>query len=61
LDGLSSQDADELIRRAYAAAYLWQRAEEETPANEARANWLLSRTWVVLRNGELALHLRGTG
>jgi hypothetical protein len=56
LDGLSSQDADELIRRAYAAAYLWQRAEEETPANEARANWLLSRTWVVLRNGELALH-----
>lgn len=56
LNEISSDDADELIRRAYASAYHWQRAEGATPANEARANWLLSRAWVVLRNGELALH-----
>lgn len=54
-DEISEDDAEEMTRRAYAAAYHWQRAEGATPANEARASWLLSRVWVTQRNGELAL------
>lgn len=56
MNEISADEAEEMVRRAYAAAYHWQRAEGATPANEARASWLLSRVWVVLRNGELALH-----
>lgn len=52
---ISDDDAEEMTRRAYAAAYHWQRAEGASPANEARANWLLSRVWAVRNNGELAL------
>jgi hypothetical protein len=56
LSEISEDDAEEMTRRAYAAAYHWQRAEGTIPANEARANWLLSRVWAVRQNGELALH-----
>ncbi len=62
LDGRTSaadftpDEVDELLGRAYAAAYHWARAFETGPANAARAAWLLSRTNVVLGNGELALH-----
>ena len=56
LTEISDDDAEEMTRRAYAAAYHWQRAEGASPANEARASWLLSRVWVVRQNGELALH-----
>lgn len=56
LNVISEDEAEEMVRRAYAAAYHWQRAEGATPANEARASWLLSRVWIVLGNGELALH-----
>ncbi|MFM8871712.1 MAG: hypothetical protein ACKOFD_09065, partial [Actinomycetota bacterium] len=56
LNDISENEAEEMVRRAYAAAYHWQRAEGATPANEARASWLLSRVWVVLSNGKLALH-----
>ena len=56
LNEISADEAEEMVRRAYTAAYHWQRAEGATPANEARASWLLSRVWVVLSNGELALH-----
>ncbi len=34
---------EEMLRRAYAAAYHWQRAARRTPANEARALFLLAR------------------
>ena len=44
-----------MTRRAYAAAYHWQRAEGTTPANAARADWLLSRVWVVRGEGAMAL------
>ena len=53
---VSEDDVEEMTRRAYAAAYHWQRAEGTTPANEARASWLLSRVWVIGGNGDLALH-----
>lgn len=56
LNEISEDDAEEMTRRAYAAAYHWQRAEGASPANEARASWLLSRVWVVKGNGSFALH-----
>jgi hypothetical protein len=55
LSEISDDDAEEMTRRAYAAAYHWQRAEGASPANEARASWLLSRVWAVRQNGEVAL------
>lgn len=49
------EDNGEMTRHAYASAYHWDRATGRIPANAARADWLLSRVWVVQRNGELAL------
>jgi hypothetical protein len=54
-DQISADEAEEMTRRAYAAAYHWQRAEGATPTNAARAEWLLSRVWSVRRVGQLAL------
>lgn len=51
---LSVDDAEEMTRRAYAASYHWDRAENTGPMNEARAVWLLSRVWVQQGNGRLA-------
>ncbi len=58
LDGraYTPEETDELLGRAYAAAYHWQRAADRGPENTARASWLLSRCHVVLGHGELALH-----
>ena len=58
LDGRAHtpDEIDELLCRAYAAAYHWQRAADHGPENVARAAWLLSRCHVVLGHGELALH-----
>ncbi len=54
--GAVSADAgEEMTRRAYAAAYHWQRAEGASAANDARASWLLSRVWAVRGNGSVAL------
>ncbi|MCU1393362.1 MAG: hypothetical protein JWM34_1790 [Ilumatobacteraceae bacterium] len=56
-DGERTADDDEqMTLSAYAAAYHWARAAGTGPANTARANWLLSRVWVVRGNGALALH-----
>ena len=52
---ITADEAEEMTRRAYTAAYHWQRAEGATTANEARASWLLSRVWVVRNNGNVAL------
>ena len=49
-------DPTELLRRAYAASYHWDRAVGRGPEHAARASWLLSRCHVVLGHGELALH-----
>jgi len=58
LDGRrhSPDEADELLERAYAAAYHWRRASGATMVNQARAAWLVSRSHVVLGHGEVALH-----
>ena len=55
-DQISAEEAEEMTRRAYAAAYHWQRAEGSTPANSARADWLLSRVWVVRGAGTQAMN-----
>ena len=55
LGSLSPDEQEEMTRRAYAAAYHWDRAEGSTVANAARAEWLLARVWVVRGNGALAL------
>lgn len=58
LDGreYAAAEADELLQRAYAAAYHWQRATGATTVNAARAAWLVSRAHSVLGHGEVALH-----
>ncbi|MGH9134091.1 MAG: SRPBCC family protein, partial [Ilumatobacteraceae bacterium] len=58
LDGRTptSEEADDLLARAYASAYHWARAAGRTPANAARGSWLVSRAHAVLGHGEMALH-----
>jgi uncharacterized protein YndB with AHSA1/START domain len=56
LGGDEPPDADDLLGRAYAAAYHWRRAQGADDANMARASWLVSRAHAVLGHGELALH-----
>lgn len=58
LDGreLAPADADELLQRAYAAAYHWRRASGATLVNHTRAAWLLSRAHAVVGHGEVAMH-----
>ena len=58
LDGreLTPDEVDDLLGRAYAAAYHWRRAAGRGPANAARASWLISHVHAVLGHGELALH-----
>lgn len=58
LDGRThtAGEADDLLERAYAAAYHWRRASGRTPLNASRASWLISRCHATLGHGELALH-----
>ena len=51
----TAQDEERMTESAYAAAYHWARAAGAGPANEARAQWLISRVWAVRGNGGLAL------
>lgn len=49
-------EADEdLLRRAYAAAYHWDRAAGRSPANAARADWLLAKVHLLLGRPDTAL------
>jgi uncharacterized protein YndB with AHSA1/START domain len=54
--GLTAEEADDLLGRAYAAAHHWRRAAGAGPEHRARASWLLSRAHAVLGHGDLALH-----
>ncbi len=59
LIGLTDRDAEgdeDMVRRAYAAAYHWERAAGRTPANSARADWLLAKVHLLLGRPELSLH-----
>jgi len=54
-DDLTPAEAEELLGRAHAAAHHWRRAAGRGPANDARAAWLVSRAYVALGHGDLAL------
>jgi uncharacterized protein YndB with AHSA1/START domain len=59
LIGLTSRTDDEtedMLRRAYAAAYHWDRAAGRTPANSARGDWLLAKVHLLVERPETALH-----
>jgi uncharacterized protein YndB with AHSA1/START domain len=49
-------DEEEMLRRAYAAAYHWARAARRTPANDARGSWLLSKVHLLTGQPQRALH-----
>ena len=55
-DGLTPDEVDDLLGRAYAATYHWRRAARRAPENAARGSWLVSRVHAVLGHGDLALH-----
>ena len=58
LDGreYTAADTDELLQRAYAAAYHWKRATGGSAVNMSRAAWLVSRAHAALGQGDVALH-----
>ncbi len=52
-----SPDEDEdMLRRAYAAAYHWERAAGRGPENDARADWLLAKVHLLVGRPEVALY-----
>jgi uncharacterized protein YndB with AHSA1/START domain len=51
----SADDDEELLRRAYAAAYHWQRATGATAANEARACYLVAKALLLTGQPEASL------
>ena len=58
LIGLPDRDAEgdeDMLRRAYTAAYHWDRAAGRTPGNSARADWLLSKVHLLAGHPDTAL------
>jgi hypothetical protein len=55
-DDRTADDVEDMLRRAYAAAYHWDRAARREPGNAARADWLLSRVHLLAGHPETALH-----
>jgi uncharacterized protein YndB with AHSA1/START domain len=55
-DERTPDDVDDLLGRAYAAAYHWRRAAGAGPEHAARAAWLVSHAHAVIGHGEAALH-----
>jgi uncharacterized protein YndB with AHSA1/START domain len=52
----SPERDEELLRRAYASAYHWQRAARRAPVNEIRAQYMLSKVHHLTGQHERALH-----
>ena len=55
-DDLDAAEAEDLMRRVYAAAYHWARAARRGPENEARAEYMIAKANWRLDRGEAALH-----
>jgi uncharacterized protein YndB with AHSA1/START domain len=49
------EEVDDVLERAYAAAYHWRRAAGRGPENAVRAAWLIAHTHAVLGHGAIAL------
>lgn len=47
---------EEMLRRAYASAYHWQRAARRGPENEARASYMLAKAHLLAGHAEMSLH-----
>lgn len=47
---------EDMLRRAYAAAYHWDRAAGRTPGNGVRADWLLAKAHLLAGRPETSLH-----
>ncbi len=52
----TAEDDEDMVRRAYAAAYHWDRAAGRAPANRARADWLLAKVQLLAGRAPLSLH-----
>ena len=52
----TAADDEEMLRRAYASAYHWQRARGATPINEARALYMLAKVHLLAGQAERSLH-----
>ncbi|SDS14015.1 Uncharacterized conserved protein YndB, AHSA1/START domain [Friedmanniella luteola] len=52
---LTPDEQEEVLRRAYAAAYHWQRARGAEPANEARACYLVAKALLAAARPTAAL------
>ncbi len=55
-DGRTPEDDEAMVRAAYASAYHWARAAQRLPANEARAEWMISHVHAVLGRADMAGH-----
>jgi uncharacterized protein YndB with AHSA1/START domain len=51
----SPANDEEMLRRAYAAAYHWQRAQRSGPENEARALYLLAKVQLLVGQPDISL------
>jgi uncharacterized protein YndB with AHSA1/START domain len=51
----TEEDVEEMLRRAYAAAYHWQRARGAGPENEARADYMIAKALLFAGRPEAAL------
>jgi uncharacterized protein YndB with AHSA1/START domain len=51
----TEDDIEEMLRRAYAAAYHWQRAGGAGPENEARGNYMIAKALLFSGQPEAAL------
>lgn len=52
----NADEDEDMLRRAYAAAYHWDRAAGRSPGNAARADWLLAKVHLHVGRTELSLH-----
>jgi uncharacterized protein YndB with AHSA1/START domain len=51
----SADDQEEMLRRAYAAAYHWQRAGNAKPENAARADYMIAKALLLSGQAEASL------
>jgi uncharacterized protein YndB with AHSA1/START domain len=57
----TADDDEEMLRRAYASCYHWQRAARRGPENEARGVYMVSKVHLLAGLPERALHYADRG
>jgi uncharacterized protein YndB with AHSA1/START domain len=51
----TTREGEELLRRAYTAAFHWSQTPKSTPENEIRANYMIGKAWLALGRPKDAL------